>query len=201
LDAEWQEFTSAIAAGDDARSETAALRLHPAHQGELLALMEAGGEQRWWAVRTLAAVGDATAMPAVAAALDDADNMTRAAAALALGHLASRFPDESAPFLPALGARFADDDGFVRQQAVEGMALAGPTALPLLESLITPTNGDPPNDEVVRVRAAATLRLMRDKRCAGLLFRLLNDSNHLVHTYAYEALEDLGLLDNLLLAR
>lgn len=196
MDAEWQEFCSAVAAEDDARSEAATLQLRPAHQQQLFALVATGGEQRWWAIRALAAIGNADAMPIVAAALDDTDNMTRAAAALALGHLAHRYPDQSAPFLPALGKHYADDDGFVRQQAVEGMALAGIASLPLLEALISPAN-----DEVVRVRAAATLRLMRDKRCAGLLFRLLNDDNHLVHTYAYESLEDLGMLDNLLLAR
>lgn len=194
MDNLWQEFIKAVAAGNDADTESAALQLHNRHQPLLLALAKGDGDTRWWAIRSLARVGDGNAVPVVAAALSDTDAMTRAVAALALGHLANRFAPETAPFLPALGERLADDDGFVRQQAVEGMALAGAAALPLLETLIAPNQ-----DQVVRVRAAATLRHMRDVRTAGLLFRLLNDSNHLVHTYAYEALEDLGLLDNLLL--
>ena len=35
-------------------------------------------------------------------------------------------------------------------------------------------------------------------RSAGVLFRYLNDSNYLVRTYAYEGLDEMGLLDNVI---
>lgn len=191
----WQEFVAAIASGKDEYTEQACARLTPWHQSRLLALLDDGDDARWWAVRSLAAVGDAATIAPIAAALEDRDASTRAAAALALGHLAQRHPEAATAVLAALGQRFADSDGFVRQQAVEGMAMAGINALPVLEQLL-----DVGNPAAVRVRAAAALRHMRDPRCARLLFPLLNDDNHLVHTYAYEALEDLGMLDNVLLA-
>lgn len=196
MDADWQAFAEAIVRNDDDATEAAVQRLTPQHQPLLLQLAEEGGDARWWAIRALANVGDAAALPVIGDALRAADTMTRAAAALALGTVAGRNPAASASSLSLLAEHFTDADGFVRQQAVEGMALAGVAGLPLLETLIAPSQ-----HEVVRVRAASCLRNMHDKRCAKLLFRLLNDSNHLVHTYAYEALDDLGLLDNVLLAR
>lgn len=190
----WEEFLGAIAKGDDTETEAAAALLDASYEQALIALAAAGGEGRWWAVRTLARVGGVESVPALLAALEDGDPSTRAAAALAIGHLVQREPTAASALLP-LAKHFADPDGFVRQQAVEGMALAGEVALPTLRDALAQEN-----DPVMRVRATAALRLMRQPFTAALLFPLLNDSNHLVHTLAHEALDDMGMLDNLLLA-
>ncbi len=190
----WDGFLAAITTGDDANTERAAALLDASHENALIALAAEPGEERWWAVRTLAQVGTIKSLSALLVALEDADPSTRAAAALAIGHLVQREPG-AASALDNVAQHFIDSDGFVRQQAVDGMALAGEAALPALAAALSPQN-----DPVMRVRATAALRLMRQPFTAGLLFPLLNDSNHLVHTLAYEALDDLGMLDNLLLS-
>jgi HEAT repeat protein len=53
--------------------------------------------------------------------------------------------------------------------------------------------------EGARTRAAYALRKIASPAAAASLFRCLNDPNYMVHTYAYEGLDELGLLDNLLL--
>lgn len=191
----WDGFLAAIGAGDDEATERAASLLDARHEHALIVLAAEPGEGRWWAVRTLARTGSIASMPALLHALDDADPSTRAAAALAIGHLVQREPD-AATALEKVAQHFTDADGFVRQQAVDGMALAGEAAMPVLATALSPQN-----DPVMRVRATAALRLMRQPYTARLLFPLLNDSNHLVHTLAYEALDDLGMLDNLLLSQ
>lgn len=189
-------FIAAIHTGEDEATERASLALMPEDEAALIALAQEGGEAQWWAIRALARIGSATSAPTLAAALHDADAATRAAAALALGHLGAREPAAVTPWLGALTALFADADGFVRQQAVEGVALCGDVTLPTLDAILRESLSQP-----ARVRAAAALRAMHTLAAAPLLFRILNDSNHLVHTYAYEALDDLGLLDNLLLTK
>lgn len=190
-----EAFAAAVAAGDDDVSEAAALALHAGDEPALIALATSEkGDMRWWAVRALAHVGGAEAVPVVAGCLDAADPALRAAAALALGQIGAREPDAVAAALPALTAHLEDEDGFVRRAAVDGLALCGAAALPALADVLF--NGV---HEGARTRAASALRAMRSEMAAPLLFRFLNDRNHLVHTYCYEALDDLGLLENMIL--
>jgi HEAT repeat protein len=189
------EWLAAVDAGDDARAEALVASLAPEDAAALAAL--AGlpdGDRRWWAVRALAAVGGDAAMPALLAALESGDAGTRAAAALALGHLHAHRPAAVTPALDRLAQALADDDGFVRQAAVDGLALCGDDAVPPLARVLF--DGD---HEGARTRAAAALRNIRTMKAAGVLYRCLNDHNHLVHTYAYEGLDKMGLLENLLL--
>lgn len=189
-------FIAAIHAREDQATERAALTLTPQDEAALIALSRKGGEAQWWAIRALARVGSAASASTLATALHDADAATRAAAALALGHLGSRAPEAVTPWLGDLAALFGDADGFVRQQAVEGIALCGAVTVPTLDAILRESPSQP-----ARVRAAAALRAMHTLAAAPVLFRILNDANHLVHTFAYEALDDLGLLDNLLLTK
>lgn len=192
----FEEFLIAVAAGDDVRSEAAALALGPDDEGALIELAQIEfGDMHWWAVRALAEVGGADAAPVIAAALGDHDPALRAAAALALGHLGARQPAAVAAVLPLLAEHLADDDGFVRKAAVDGFALCGVAALPALAAVLQNSA-----HEGARTRAAVALRALRSTEAAPLLFHFLNDHNHLVHTYCYEALDDLGLLENVLLA-
>ncbi len=190
-----EEFLAAVKAGDDTKSEAAALALGPVDERALIDYARGGdADLRWWSVRALAHVGGPDAAPVIGEALADADPALRAAAALALGHLGARNPDAVAAELPALARHLADDDGFVRRAAVDGLALCGEVALPVLGDVLQ--NG---THEGARTRAASALRAIHSEAAVPLLFRFLNDHNHLVHTYCYEALDDMGLLENMLL--
>lgn len=195
-DSAWETFAACVDAGDDAATEAAVAALSAQHEAALLHWCQAGSppDRRWWAVRALAAVGGDAAPAVVAQAFAAPDPSLRAAAALALGHLAARAPRAVEEKLPALARLLEDDDGFVRQAAVDGFALAGDLSLPTLAVLLLQDG-----HEAARTRAASALRRVRSLKAAPLLFRCLNDHNHLVHSYCHEALDEMGLLDNLLL--
>jgi HEAT repeat protein len=42
------------------------------------------------------------------------------------------------------------------------------------------------------------LRKIATLKAAAILYALLNDENHLVRSYAYEGLDEMGLLENVL---
>lgn len=199
-------FVRAVEAGDDEATEAAALALAPADMAALAPLARsATGDLRWWAVRGLAACARSeaageergtlpAAVAAVASALQADDPSLRAAAALALGHIGSAFPEEVEPALAELARLLEDPDGFVRQAAVDGFALCGDTAVPTLAAVLFHSQ-----HQAARSRAAAALRHIRTMKAAPVLYRLLNDPNLLVHSYALEALDEMGLLETLLL--
>ncbi|MDH7486809.1 MAG: DUF123 domain-containing protein [Anaerolineae bacterium] len=184
-----ENLRRAVAAQDDDACEAIAHAL--AVHGEGLSLLqpllaEGDADTRWWAVRALAAAGDLAAAPWLIEALDDPDEAVRCAAALALGQL------QAQEAIPALAARLADESGWVRQSAADGLALIGEAAVPALaEALQDERDG-------VRVRAAYALNKIRSPQAAKPLFQALNDANVLVRTYAGEALEGMGLLDVIL---
>ena len=195
----------AISAGEDAAAEriaqtcagqTALLpALHPL-------LADADPDRRWWAVRTLAAIGGAEAGTLLVSRLSDADDATRCAAALGLGQL------REAAAVPALTAQLDDASGWVRDTAADALAMIGEPALPaLVEMLGAGRDG-------ARVRAAGALRkiivgALADRRSAefepqfwpaiGAFFTALNDPNRLVRHNAFEALNRLGLLETVII--
>lgn len=187
-------FLAAIDAYDDDRCEAIVPQLTPADSPRLLALIDdANPDRRWWAVRGLAAVGAADAVPALATCLDDADPSVRAVAAMSLGHVYRRAPAAVAEQLGRVATLLADDDGIVRQAASDGLALCGDDAVPPLAALLRQES-----HPGARSRAAATLRKIATMRAAAVLYPLLNDPNHLVRMYAYEGLDEMGLLENVL---
>jgi len=157
--------------------------------------MHRGGEGRWWGVRGLAQVGDEEAILAVVAHLNDEDAGVRSVAALALASLYQRHPEDVLPFLPRLADLLADDDGLVRQSAADSLAQCGDGAVEALAvSLNSPHAG-------VRVRAAAALHRLGTMAAAVPLYYHLEDTNPLVRHYAFETLDKLGLLTNVLVKR
>ena len=191
-----QPLLTAIAADNDEAAEAAICRLMrnaEAALPALLALAQSFNEDhRWWAVRGLAALADeapqarASAIPALVNALSDGDEALRCAAALALGQL------QATSAIPSLVLELADANGWVRSAAADALALMGEAAVPALcDALHDERDG-------VRVRAAYALNKIRSLRSARCLFPALTDHNHIVHVYAYEALEQMGLLDTLL---
>jgi len=111
-----------------------------------------------------------------------------------LAALHVRYPTVVQPLLSNLGRCLADGEGFVRQSAVDSLAKCGDDALDTLADVLAASH------EGARTRAAITLRKIASMGAAALLFRYLNDSNYLVHTYCNEALDEMGLLDNILVA-
>lgn len=184
----------AIDAGDDECAERAALQLTAADAPVLLALAEAEDvDRRWWAVRGLAVCGGTQAVPVLLAALGDGDAGVRAAAVMALAVLHRRVPAAVAPHLGEVARLLADDDGMVRQSAADTLAQCGDDAVPALAAVIFQGT-----HQGARTRAAAALRKIATMKAAAVLYPMLNDPNHMVRAYAYEGLDEMGLLENIL---
>lgn len=191
-----QPLFDAIAAGDDDAAEAAVAALS-ALDGAVLSHLthlsvDGDDDQRWWGVRALAEVATehpeqrVHAIPALLNALNDGEDSVRCVAALALGEACATSA------IPALALLLADPSGWVRGAAADALALIGEPAVPALgEALQDPREG-------VRVRAAYALRRIKSVKSARWLFPALNDPNYIVHSYAYEALDEMGLLTTVL---
>jgi HEAT repeat protein len=201
-----QTLIEAIRNDDDEASERIAqacrgrIELMPALRP---LLSDVDANRRWWAVRTLALIGGPDAARLAQERLEDADEATRCAAALTLGELAA------SPAVPALANRLADISGWVRDSAADALAMIGEPALPALVRALTDAR------QPVRVRAAAALRKALVQRLTGLtindyppaywpalnaLYHALNDPNRMVRQHAYEAIDRLGLFDQVYFA-
>ena len=200
-----QALLDAIDAGDDEAAERVAQTC--AGQTALLPalrplLADAEPDRRWWAVRTLAAIGGEEAGALLMSRLSDPDEATRCAAALGLGQL------RATAAIPALTAQLGDANGWVRDTAADALAMIGEPALP---ALVETLNDGP---DGARVRAAGALRkivggALTDRQTGefepqfwpaiGALFTALNDPNRLVRHNAYEALDRLGLLETVII--
>lgn len=187
----------AIKTEDDQATEAAAGALFLDNADTLHSLLElaaAGGpDERWWAVRALSMAAESAAgqrrelaLAGVVNGLTDPDESVRCLAALALGKL------KAADAVPALTPLLADSSGWVRGAAADGLAMIGEPAVPALgEALHDDREG-------VRVRAAYALHRIRSVSSARWLFPALADPNPIVHTHVYEALDEMGLLNTLL---
>jgi len=195
----FQRFLTAIDAQDDDATEALALTLRAQDEPALIALLNKDGdedgdpERYWWAVRALALCGGPDAVPALAAALEDEDETVRAAAAMALARVHERHPAAVAPTLDRVARLLDDDNGAVRQVATDSLARCGDDAIHVLAAVLA---GD---RQGARTRAMAALRKIATFPAAKLMFQYLNDDNYLVHTYAHEGLDEMGLLENVLL--
>lgn len=190
------DLLAAIAEEDDEAAEAAIIdltRTNGAAREPLLELCASPDpDQRWWAVRGLAALAEAdevnraSTTPALVNALSDADDAVRCVAALALGQL------QAASAIPSLMLLLSDPSGWVRGAAADALALMGEAAVPALGEALQDER------EGVRVRAAYSLRKICSPKSARWLFPALNDPNPIVHTYAYETLDQLGYLTTIL---
>lgn len=182
---------AAIAAADDEQTEALVLQLTPAAEPALLALLQTGNmDQCWWAARALAHCGTAQALPALGALLHTAEGDLRVVVAMALGTLASQQPAVRAPDLTALAECLADEEGMVRQAAADALIQCGDAAVDTLVNVLRFSQ-----HQGARSRAAYALRKISTPATVPALFRCLNDPNYLVHTYAYDALDEMGLLE------
>lgn len=186
-------FYQAIATGDDEQTEQAVSALTTTDEPALMAQLSRGdSEVRWWVLRALAHCGTAAAIPALFTALDDADEGARAVAALTLGHLYRPEHPNAEQVLAHLAIHLADADGSVRQAAADALIRCGDAAAPVLANVL---RGD---HQGARTRAAYALSKLASIPAAIVLYPCLNDPNYMVQTYAYETLDKMGLLENVL---
>ncbi len=175
-----QTFLECIAAGDDARTEEAALALGRAGDGALPALREmltsADADRRWWATRGLAALGSPAARQLLVAALDDPAPDVRACAAQGLGEL------QAGEAATALAGHLADPDPLVSRIAADGLARIGPAAVPHLIAAL--------QEGGVSARA---LSIIQPEEAIPALAAALDDPSAIVTYYAEEALERMGV--------
>jgi len=191
----FEKFVSAVGKSQDDLAEQLVLNLSKAFELELIELAQSPNvDERWWAVRALALCGQGMAVSTVAQALADTEAEVRAVACLALASICLRMPEPTLPYLPQLGKCLADSEGFVRQSAVDSLAKCGDDAIEILATVLQSSH------EGARTRAAITLRKIASVSAVPQLYQYLNDPNYLVRTYCYEALDEMGLLDNILVA-
>lgn len=195
LSANCADLWAAVAAQDDAAAELAVAQLTAADEPLLIArLAGATGDVAWWILRALAQWGGAASVDPILAYLDADDAALRLVAIKALGQLAERTPTTMQPHLAQLADHLREPDGFARRVAADALVQAGNAAIPPLVALLRESR-----DQSVRTHAAYALGKLATPEAAPALYRCLNDANYLVHTYAYEALEQMGLLENTLL--
>ena len=195
-------FLDSVAAGDDARTEEAALVLgqrsaenistegsEAARQslGDAMLpslrdlLADADPDRRWWAARALAAVGTQAAQDLLITALADPDPDVRACAAQGLGELRAE------KSVAGLVRCMADPSPFVSRIAADSLARIGPPAVPSLIAAL--------GEEWVLARAGAAraLSIIQPKEAIPALCAALNDPSGIVTHYAEEALERMGV--------
>lgn len=190
-----QDWMAAIAQQNDEEAERLAAGLTPADAPALRTLATSDdADERWWAVRGLAVAGGPQCVETLVGRLQDEQPQVRAAAALALAHLYPRSAEAVSPQLEGVAALLADDVGYVRQAAADSLAMCGEAGvLPLGNVLHNSSH------QGARTRAAAALRKIATLKAAAILYSLLGDENHLVRSYAYEGLDEMGLLENALI--
>lgn len=180
------ELEQAIAAGDDARAEEVALRVGKELGNDALPVLREWlnapeRDRRWWATRTLAAVGTPEAVEGLIAALKDPDPDVRACAVVGL---ASLHPAEA---VDPLVACLSDSSAYVARLAVDALARIGAPAVPAL--IATLQSGD----TAARIGAARALSVIGPEEAVPALCAALDDPSALVTYYAEEALDKLGV--------
>jgi len=185
-----EEFVDSVERGDDVRTEEAALAVGGLGDAALPALRDllAGtdSDRRWWAVRTLAAVGTAAARELLIAVLEDPDPAVRACAAQGLGELRA----EEA--VAGLVRRMADSSPLVSRVAADGLARIGSPAVPALIAALQA------GEVLARAGAARALSIIRPPEAIAdeyirALYAALDDPSAIVTYYAEEALEQMGV--------
>jgi HEAT repeat protein len=185
-----EEFVDSVERGDDVRTEEAALAVGGLGDAALPVLRDwlAGtdSDRRWWAVRTLAAVGTAAARELLIAVLEDPDPAVRACAAQGLGEL--RVEEAVA----GLVRRMADSSPLVSRVAADGLARIGSPAVPALIAALQA------GEVLARAGAARALSIIRPPEAIAdeyirALCAALDDPSAIVTYYAEEALEQIGV--------
>jgi HEAT repeat protein len=174
-----------LTSGDEARAESAVPALAALGEAALPGLLDLLGttdhDQRWWATRTLAALGGEAACSALERALRDPDPDIRQCAALGLRH------QPSAQAVRSLCTALSDPDRLTARLAGDALIAAGTQATADLIELIARAG---PAAKIEAVRALAGIA---DQRAIPAIYALLDDPSALVQHWAEEALERMGV--------
>lgn len=185
MDNPLKHLRSAIDAQDDARAEEAALAVGDLGDHalpELLDLLRSDQrDHRWWAVRTLAAVGTPPAIEALVSALEDPDPDVRACAVVGLADL------RPSTALHSLVNRLSDPSAYVARLTADALGKFGEIATQALISALQ--EGDIPT----RAGAARALRAIQPEEAIPALYAALDDPSMVVTHYAQDALERMGV--------
>lgn len=125
------------------------------------------------AARGLGAAGDRAAVPALFAALSDASEPVRWAAAQALHRLGLQADD-----VPRLGAALGNDDPYVRSFAAWSLGGLGPAAAPALPALVEAYRREEREGRGAAVAALAALGPLAAPALRDLIEGLGNPANH-----------------------
>ncbi len=178
-------FLDSLAAGDDARSERAALALGREGDAALAQLCDlltdADPDRRWWATRAMAAIGTETAREQLVIVLSDPDPYVRACAAQGLGDL------KAEQAVAGLVRCLADASPLVSRIAADSLARIGAPAVPFLITVLQ-DSGTP-----ARAGAARALSIIQPEEAVPALCAALDDPSAIVTHYAEIALERMGV--------
>lgn len=178
------DLLAELTSGDDARAESAIPGLAALDADSIPALLDLTRstdiDQRWWAVRALAA-SPHTRTSDLIPFLEDSAPEVRAAAALAL----CSHPHESA--IPALINSLADEDSLTAGLAGNALvAIGSPTVPRLLQVMDEAPVG-------IRIIALRALGEIRDQRAIPAMMKAMQDDSAVLQYWANEGLERLGL--------
>jgi HEAT repeat protein len=178
------ELLRQLRSKDEELAEAAALELGAAAQSALPALdallMSDETDDRWWAVRTLAAMA-APPTEWLRRALDDPNAEVRAAAALAL----STHPDPQAE--DALIEKLGEEDTVVGALAASALIALGDSVVP---ALLVAFEEASPRGKIQMLRVLAEVR---DHRAIPLMLKATESGSATLDYWAKAGLEALGL--------
>jgi HEAT repeat protein len=179
-----QDLLNELISGDDDRAEKVIPLITDRGIAALPALLELtrsqSEDQRWWAVRAMAA-SPHTRTEDLLPLLSDSAPQVRAATALAI----SLHPDQTA--VSALIRALADEDPMTAGLAGNALVKIGSSAV---ENLLAAWDDAPSN---VRILVLRTLAEIRDHRAIPLLMKSMNEESAVLQYWAQAGLERLGL--------
>ncbi len=178
------ELLTELVSGDEARAESAVEALVAMGERALPGLVELlksqDSDQRWWALRTLAAFDDPKVEWFVSA-LEDSAAEVRAAGALALA--AHPRSEAVAPLIRLLG----DEDNVTAVMAVNALVKLGGEGVPqLMDAFDQASRGG-------RVQIMRALCELRDPRAIRLMLNAQGQDSAALQYWAQEGLERLGM--------
>ena len=173
-----------LTSGDEARAEVVVPALIIFGADAMPALLDltrsTDPDHRWWAIRVLAQsplVRTEDLIPL----LSDSATEVRAATALAL----HSHPDEAA--IPALIKLLSDEDSITAQLAGNALVAIGSSSVPNLLEVLKEAK------QSARIQAMRALAEIRDHRAIPAMMQAMDEESILLHHWANEGLERLGL--------
>jgi HEAT repeat protein len=184
MNSEIESLLVELTSGDDDRAERAVHRLSEFGEDSLPVLNKlmrsSLSDDRWWAVRTLAQLGNPP-MDLFIKASDDEDYEVRQCVALAL----NQHPHRSA--IPSLKKLLAESDSITSKLAANALISIGNEVIPDLMDIF------PTLQDVARIETIRAIAMIGDNRAIPVLMDALDEDSLMVNFWAEEGLNRLGL--------